>query len=119
VKARWPNPIEWGLGVGLIAALAILAWNFDPFGRRKAAETRADTAEVQSSSDQAGQHIEAERAQVTVKIIQTSEESRRAIQDTTRLEDAWAEYLSGLGSVRNNGDTPDPDPDERRPDANR
>lgn len=44
----------WLAGAGVVLVLivvGILAWNFDPFGRRKNAETKAANATAQSTAD--------------------------------------------------------------------
>lgn len=49
---RWPTAIEWALGAAALVLIGVLLWNFDPFGRRKHAETVAHAAVVQSTVDQ-------------------------------------------------------------------
>lgn len=46
------RPTLYGIAVvAALLALVWLGWHFDPFGRRKAAETRAANAEAQSQAD--------------------------------------------------------------------
>lgn len=110
---RWPSAIEWALGIGLVVAIAILAWNFDPFGRRKAAEQRAVTAEAQTKVEAAAtQAVDALHTQ-TIIIREKSDAGVQAVQQAPGADqpvppDVLAAWRAGLGELRQRSGGSDP-----------
>lgn len=93
---------------GLVLALVLLTWglwSFDPFNRRKAAETRATTAEQQVQVETATTQAVEQVHRVEIRTHQITQE---AIEHVQQAEGADAEFppavaasiRAGVGGMR-------------------
>lgn len=92
-------------GIVIGAVLIFLLWSFDPFGRRKAAEVRAVSAEQ-------GESLAVETQQITERTFHTEtvirEEGERVVEtieaapgaDTPVPPDVLGAWKSGINSLR-------------------
>ncbi|PLR28163.1 hypothetical protein SGCZBJ_03910 [Caulobacter zeae] len=97
-----------GLLVTLVlAVLVALAWNFDPFGRRQAAEVRAGAAEVQADISTAAAGVAGSTAVQTLSINRRAEEAQDALDASTDPDDDLAAWSAGIDRVRDAGGAAD------------
>jgi hypothetical protein len=107
-----------------VAALAVilvmgwLAWSFDPFGRRKAAETRASNAEAQSKVDTASAKVLDRYHTQTIVIREKAANAERSIRQAPTADQPLDPGLrdalcAGLASLRD-GDPACSDTDDLR-----
>lgn len=91
----------------VLAVLVVLAWNFDPFGRRRAAEERAGSAEVQADISTAAAGVAGATATQTQFINRRAEEAQDALDASTDPDDDLAAWSAGIDRVRDAGGAPD------------
>ena len=94
---------------GLVLALVLLTWglwSFDPFNRRKAAETRATTAEVQAEVTASGAAIADTVSTNTAKVRKAAGDTRHALAASNDLDADVAIWSDGLDRVRAEGHAP-------------
>lgn len=113
----------WQLIASAVAALAVLiavgvmAWNFDPFGRRKNAETKAANAEAQSTTDKGTVQAVDHYTHETVVIRERADRAVQSVQQapgasTVIDPDRRAVVCAALERVRN---SPVCEADDQRP----
>lgn len=99
--------LQWALGAVAVAvvigAVVALAWNFDPFGRRKAAEARADAATVQADISTGAAEVAGQVATRTQSIQRKAEEAHHALDASTDPDDDLAAWSDGIDRVRDAG----------------
>lgn len=106
LPAQLTLPFGIGLGVLALIALLVLAWNFDPFGRRERAEEKAATATVQADTNQAAATIAGQAAVETRIIHETTERIVHDVQAAPSAsaplpDDLRAALCAGLSELRN------------------
>jgi hypothetical protein len=81
------RPTMYGIAVvAALLALVWLGWHFDPFGRRKAAETRAANAEAQSRVDTASAQVLDRYHTQTIVIREKAANAERIIRQAPTAE---------------------------------